>query len=171
MSTSLSEVVLAVALFGLLAGIVAPTVESSDSARLDAAAQELAATLRLAQAEAMRVGQPHGVVYNSTTQSLKVSSADPSTEPFVATSDTYHPVKKQPLTWQADWLTLSPADNIFDYGAYGNSNYLMFDAWGTPLLHIGGVYRRLKDTTLSLYIREQRKTVKIEHMTGRVVVQ
>ena len=171
MSTSLSAVVLAIALFGLLAGIVAPTVESSDTARLESAAQELATLFRLAQGEAMRSGDPHGVVFNPTDQSFKVSMVDPAVEPFTILSATYHPIRKQPLTWQPQWLNLNPGTDLFDYEIYGTSNYLMFDAWGTPLLPMGGTYRRLVDTSLALQLGNQSKSVKLLAHTGRVVVQ
>ena len=170
MSTSLSSVVLAIAFLGLLAGVVAPTVTSSDTARLESAAFELAALMRMARAESIRLGEPHGVVFNETEQSFKVSQVDATTEPFVPVATTYHVVRKQPLSFSVGWAQITPSADVFDYGVYGRTNYLMFDAWGTPVLNVGGVRRRLETSAISINLGNQSQAVQIEAHTGRVVV-
>ena len=170
MSTSLSAVVFGIALLGLLASVTAPTVQSSDQARLDTAAQELAALIRLARSEAIRLQAPHGIIYNDSNQSFQVAEVDPASEPLTVLSSTYHPVRKQPLAWQSTWLKMSPDTNVFNYGTYGDANELMFDPWGTPVLTLGGVRRLMSSSSISLSVGEQRRKVTIEAMTGRVVI-
>ena len=100
MSSSLPSVALAVVLFALLASVTTTTVSSADDARLDSAIEELASLLRLAQREAMRTGNPHGVTFNPATTSFSVAQVKTTVEPFSIVAPTYHPIRKQPLTWQ-----------------------------------------------------------------------
>ncbi len=172
MPVSLPAIVIAIALLGLVATSVQPSVRASDKSRLDSSAQQLAALFRLAQAETLRTNQEHGIVFDATQRSFSMVQADTAVEPFGTLAVAYHPVRKQPAVWQADeWLTLTPSSDVFDYSAAGMSNQLLFDAWGTPLLPIGGVRRQLAASTIVLETASHTLSVTLSPMNGRVTVQ
>ncbi len=171
MPVSLSSIVVATVLFALLASTLRPSLATSDSARLDAAAHELASLIRLAYAESIRLGVNHGVIHDPASNTFEVVQADTSSEPFTSAGVAYHPIRKQPIRWQPEsWLTYSPNSNPFGYGANGASNQLLFDAWGTPVRKVGGVNQLLSTTDITLSSGSQQRIVRLHALVGRVVV-
>ena len=172
MPFSLTSVVVGTVLFALIASAVQPSMNASDSARLETAAEELSSLFRIAQAESVRLETPHGVIFDANTKKFQVVIANTTNEPFTTLQTAYHPVRKQPLTWTPDaWISLTPISGVFDYGIHGAAEQVMFDNWGTPLLTVAGVNRQLQTTNFTLATANETRTVTLFAVIGRVTVQ
>ena len=170
MSSSLPALVVAVILLGLAAGVASTTIRSSETARLDSAAHELASLFRQTQREAMRTGIPHGVVFDPTDNSFTASQLSTVKDPFDTTEPAYHTLSKQPLVWRGSSLTISPTKKPFIYVEKSDANDVMFDSWGTPVRYQGNELIALDNTSISLGLNDHERRITIDHLTGRVKV-
>ena len=82
-------------MLGIMGAVVIPSFSSPDPERLDIAAQEIAAAMRFARSEAMRLGEPRGFTQNSSDKRIRVFRPDTGTLPWTLVYDVYHPVTKQ----------------------------------------------------------------------------
>lgn len=179
----LIELLIVVAILGMTALVALPHLASTDPARLDLAADEVADALRHARAESLRTGLPHGVLIDhggsqSAYQDFAVYRVDTAASPFGIAALVHHPVDKQPYDRslgggaQGSGLAIDSSSAPFAFVAVtGRQQHLHFDADGAPVLYQDGTPRRLLDGTVILGNGREQRTVSVAPITGRVTVQ
>ena len=133
---SLAEILIVVAILGIIAAVVVPSLSSTDPKKLELATSEVAQTLRFARSEAMRLGKPMGLSLQSTEQRIRVFSVDTSTNPWTPVYDVYHPLSKQLYDIQLAELANAAVDTVMIDASYTSScniaGNVYFDRYGTP---------------------------------------
>jgi type II secretion system protein H len=179
----LIELLLVVAILAIVALISLPRLAATDPARLDLAAQEVADALRFARAEAIRTGQVHGVLVDhdgsqAAYKDIAVYRVDTAASPFAVAALVYHPVDKQPYDRQvvagpdSRGIGFANATAPFSFDAVGGQQqHLHFDAYGTPVLMKDGTPHRLLSGAVLLSLGQERRTVSVQPVSGRVTVQ
>jgi Tfp pilus assembly protein FimT len=163
-----------VLMLGIMGAVVIPSFSSPDPERLDIAAQEIAAAIRFARSEAMRLGEPRGFTQISSQKRIRVFRPDTGTLPWTLVYDVYHPVTKQIYDITLDAHPFAKADSVVATQVYRgacNQNWkVYFDASGLPrCTDPETVLLQQYDVTLSL--GTQTRVVSLNSMTGQVSVQ
>lgn len=173
------EVLVAVLVLGILLAGLTPQLSAGNAEKLDLAASEVVAAVRFARSEAMRTGEVHAILVDETTSQITVEKTDLTTNPASAETVLYHPINKQPYTFNV--ARNSVTRNVFvDSSAvafvylwYGDRQRLMFDAAGLPV-HIdtttGNTYQ-LFQGEIALEYGDLERRVVVQPYTGRVTVQ
>lgn len=179
----LIELLIVVAILGMVALVAMPHLAATDPARLDLAAREVADALRFARSEALRTAQPHGVLVDhdaseTSYQDIAVYRVDTTASPFAIAALVYHPVDKQPYDRavgggaQGSGIRLDSASAPFAFVAVtGRQQHIHFDAGGAPVLYQSGTPQRLQDGAVLLTNGQEQRTVRVAPATGRVTVQ
>ncbi len=171
---TLVELVLVLVIISVLATVVMPTLAPGQSIKLDLAATEIAAAMRFARVEALRLGVARGFRQESTAKRVRVFSMDTQTTPATLVYDIYHPIDKQiydrnfgqqPFAFSGDMNytqsyrgTCNTPENIF------------FDAGGIPwCADPDNVLLDRFDVTLTLGANS--RVVTLHGLTGRVTIQ
>jgi prepilin-type N-terminal cleavage/methylation domain-containing protein len=171
---TLVELSLVVLILGIMAAAVVPYLISSDSGKLQVAAQEIADAMRFARSEAMRLRQPHGFRQKTSDRSIRVFRPDTGSVPWIEVYDIYHPVSKKLYDIRLDGRFFAAADSISAVREYrGTCNRVAsvyFDANGIP--------RCLEPQTVlldrfevTLKIGDHQRVVSLQPITGRVAIQ
>lgn len=172
---TLIEMLIVVSLLTLVAAIAVPAFDDNDEASLDRATSEVARAMRFAHAEAVRTGQPYGVVGNQAAQSLKVYRLDDTVNPPVVQYDVYDPQTKQlyDLRFGAGQLDAAITQIYFKFkGYFSPQTFLGFaGSSGTPKYAGFGTVYMLETGYIRLGLDGMTRTVSIAPMTGRVTVQ
>ena len=171
---SLLELVIVVAILGIVAVVAIPNLSSTDPARLDLAAEEFASAMRFARSEAMRLGSPRGFRQKSDKNKIRVFRPDTSKSPWTPIYDVYHPVSKQLYDVDLDEHPFARAGNMSHNRVYrGTCNTprkVHFDNAGVPrCLDPATVLLERYDVTLTL--GPHTRVVTLDGITGRVTVQ
>ena len=171
---TLIELVLVVVIVSALASIVLPTLAPGQSIKLDLAATEIAAAMRFARVEALRLGVARGFRQESTAKRVRVFSMDTQTTPATLVYDIYHPVDKQiydksftqqPFAFGGD-MNHTPAYR----GTCNAPENIYFDAGGIPWCADPDNVLLLRfDVTLT--IGANSLVVTLHGLTGRVTIQ
>ncbi len=170
--TSYIELVIAVTILGIVAAAAMPQLSSTDSLKLDNAANEVANAIRFAQAEATRIKISYGINTDAANERIRVYSL-PGTTP---TYDVYHPIDKKPYDIQLKTdayvagVDLVSASFAFA-GAASSSTNLDFSAEGNPKVTSAGTDYMLSSGSITLSYHGQQRIISIASMTGRVTVQ
>jgi len=175
---TLVEVLVVVAILGVVAVVAIPDLRSGGDGKLDLAAQEVAQAIRFARSESIRTGEVHGIQISENTQRTVVYKADMATSPIGMASILYHPVSKQPFDFDLDSHPLAKGVKItnsqspFLY-ATGRLKNLLFTATGIPywIVNSTGSTYPLVDGTIELGYGNGSRTVAVAPITGRVTVQ
>jgi type II secretion system protein H len=175
---TLVEVLVVVAILGIVAVAAIPDLRSGDDSRLELAAQEIAQAIRFARSEAMRTGEVHGIQISQTTQRTVVYKADMTASPVGMASILYHPVAHQPFDFDLDTRPLTKGVRIintqspFLYST-GRRKNLLFDASGHPywIVNSSGSTYPLLDGMVQLGYGNGSRSVGIAPITGRVMVR
>ncbi len=175
---TLVELVLVVIIVSALASVVLPTLAPGQSIKLDLAATEMAAAMRFARVEALRLGVARGFRQQSTAKRVRVFSMDTQTTPATLVYDIYHPIDKQlydksfaqqPFAFGGD---INHTRTYFDTGT-GTCNTpanVFFDAGGIPwCADPDNVLLERFDVTLT--IGANSRVVTLHGLTGRVTIQ
>ena len=176
---SLLELTIVVLILGLLAAAAIPSLTNSDEARLDAAANEVAAALSFARSESIRTGNVHGIEVSQITQTITVYKADLTTNPLGQDYILHHPVDKQLYQFvlaerpNLAGVSISNAQSPFDFVGQGRKTNLIFGAMGTPKWTDTGssTTYQLNEGVVDLTLGSLERTVTIAPGTGRVTVQ
>jgi prepilin-type N-terminal cleavage/methylation domain-containing protein len=170
---TLIEVLVAVAILGIVAVAAIPDFSAMDDQRLERAAIEVADAVRFARSEALRTATPHGVHGEVALQRVRVfrlvdSGGTPTPDYTVR-----NPVDKKVYHLQMDAPALGVAVDAvdFSYAGVGPQEYLGFDTTGYPVLDVAGVQRRLTGGTIILSRGVHQRTVRVAAVTGRVTVE
>ena len=176
---TLTEMLIVIALLGMVATIAIPADNNNDELKLDRAAAEVASAFRFARSEAIRTGEGHGLTVSQSTQKVTVKKYDISVVPISTLSTLTHPVDKQPYDFNVNTnkatagVTISNSTDIFNYGSEGRRRSLIFDENGVPIWIIGSDPTRhlLVDGIVELTYGNQQRRLEVSAMTGRVTVQ
>ena len=171
---SLIEMVIVVAILGVVAAIVVPSLSTGDARALDVAAQELAQAIRFARSEAIRLNEPRGFRQQSSARRVRVFSLDDGTTPPTPVYDVYHPVTRQLYDIEFDNRPFAAVNVITRSTTYrGTCNKpgnVYFDMNGAPwCADPSDVLLRQYDITLSL--AGVSRVVTLSGFSGRVTVQ
>jgi len=171
---TLLELVLVVALLGILALVVLPAVQPYDEQKLDVAAQEVAAAVRFARDEAIRTGTRHGVIVNVGSQRLQVFWLDTSALP-TRIFDVRDPLDKKLYDLQfatdPDLSGVKVTGASFYYrGRVNPTDFVGFDKRGTPKFNDSGTIRLLSNSEIKLGSGDAERIIKVAPVTGRVTV-
>ena len=175
---SLLELLAVVMILGIAATVAIPDISTTDSDKLDLAAEEIAQAVRFARSESLRTGEVHGVQISQDTQRVVAYRANLTTTPVSIGSVLYHPVSKQQLDFDVDTgsmtegVKITNAQDPFLYGM-GRRKNLLFDETGVPIWIVnstGSTYV-LQDGTVQLRYGSDSRSVRVAQITGRVTVQ
>ena len=171
---TLVELVLVVIIISALASIVLPALAPGQSIKLDLAATEMAAAMRFARVEALRLGVARGFRQESTAKRVRVFRMDTQTTPATLVYDIYHPIDKQlydksfaqqPFAFSGDM------GNTPTYrGTCNTPENIYFDAGGIPwCADPDDILLERFDVTLTLGANS--RVVTLHGLTGRVTIQ
>lgn len=174
---TLIELVVVIAILGVVALVAIPNLFSGDVKRLDVAASEVAAALRYARSEALRSGEVHGVEINHATQRVVAYKADLSTEPVGMALILTHPVDRKPYDFDFDTAVMTSGVSIGNFQKpfqffSGREMSVLFNASGLPIWidSTTSTTYPLLDGMVELDYGAQQRTVRVA-LTGRVTIE
>jgi prepilin-type N-terminal cleavage/methylation domain-containing protein len=179
----LIELMAVVAILAIVALVALPNLSATDPASLDLAAQEVADALRFARSEAIRTGQVQGVLVNydgsqTAYKDIAVYRVDTTVSPFGIAALLAHPVDKQPYNRQvvggpqSIGIRFANTTAPFTFsGVTGSQLHLHFNAYGMPILMQNGVPYRLVSGAVLLRKGQNRRSITVQPITGRVTVE
>ena len=147
---SLLELLAVVMILGIAATVAIPDISTTDSDKLDLAAEEIAQAVRFARSESLRTGEVHGVQISQDTQRVVAYRANLTTTPVSIGSVLYHPVSKQQLDFDVDTGSMTK---------------------GVTITNAQDPLRVLQDGTVQLRYGSDSRSVRVAQITGRVTVQ
>ena len=172
---TLIELLIVVGLIGLIAAAAVPALFSDDEGTLDRAADRLASAFRFAHAEAIRTGQPHGVIADQSSQFVKIYRLDDTVNPPVVHYDVYDPLSKQLYDLRFDTESLKPSVSTVYFkfqGFWQPQSFVGFaGATGTPKYNDSGTIRVLESGYIRLSHDGMTRTITVSPLTGRVTLQ
>jgi len=176
---SLLELLIVIALLALIASVAAPSFDRNDDLKLDRAAEAVAAALRFARSEAIRTGAEHGLTISQDTQKVTVQRYDMTNSPISALYTLTNPLDKQPYDFNVntargtEGVTISNADDVFNFSGLGRRRSLIFDGIGVPKWFVASTSTTylLAEAKVELSYEGRQRVVDLAPMTGRVTVQ
>jgi len=171
---TLIEILLVVAVLGIMALAVIPSVQPYKEQRLDVAASEVAAAIRFARDETLRTGKTHGVNVSATGQRLRVYWLDTSGSP-TPVYDVRNPLDKKlyDLQFGSDPALSGvkvSAVSFYYRGRVSPVDFVDFDPWSTPKYNDAGTIRLLNSGEIKLDSGGAERIIRVTPMTGRVTV-
>ncbi len=180
---SLIELTVIVAILGITALVVIPGFSSTDPQKLEQAANRVAEALRYAKREAIRTGGIRGVLVDTDDgdvlgKDIMVFEPDLNDSPFSVLAKLTHPVSKQPYDFLLEksstthGVKFASSVKPFSFeGVSGSQKSLFFTAQGAPVWVADSVLSRFTGGDIQLTYGGQVKTITIQPITGRVMVQ
>lgn len=173
------ELVIVVAILGVIAAVAVPSLSSGSDAKLRLAATEVASAIRFARSEAIRTGEGHGLTISQETQTVTVEKYDLTTSPISTLYTLSQPIDKQPYDFNVNTrsttqgVTISNSQDAFNFTGLGRGRSLIFDAYGTPkwIVGSGPTTHLLEDGVVELSLGNRQVFVNVAPITGRVTVQ
>lgn len=170
---TLTEMLLVVAIVGLVASAATITLAESDTAKLDAAASEVVSLIRFARSESIRTGTAHGVSASAASQRVRpYIRSEPLGFPVYTVRN---PVNKHLYDLQFDTdpgisdVAISTAN--FDFAGIGAQTLLGFNIDGVPKYESLGTIYLLISAEIRLSLGADERVINVAPMTGRVTVQ
>ncbi|MGF1613431.1 MAG: Tfp pilus assembly protein FimT/FimU [Gammaproteobacteria bacterium] len=180
---TLLEVLIVVAILSIVAAVSLPSLSSTDPYKLEFAAEEVSSALRFARSEALRTGQAHGVTVDRHTgdppsDELTVYHVDLGQSPFGIESILHHPVRKQVYTVRIGTgpitagISITGPGPLFHFsGLTDPQQHVHFDATGAPVYFKDAVAHRFTGGDIRLSDGKDQRWVRIQPITGRVMVR
>ena len=171
---SLLELLIVVSILGIVASVAVPDISTTNTTKLDLAAEELAEAMRFARSEAIRTGQPRGFRQQSGAKRIRVFRPDTGVSPWNPIYDVYHPVSKKLYDIDLSTHPFAEVGNLIHNRVYrGTCNRpgsVYFDSSGIPrCANPETVLLEQFDVTLNL--GKHARVVTLNTITGRVTVQ
>jgi len=171
---TLAEVLVVVAILGIVAVAAVPNFSSMDEQRVELAATEVADALRFARAEAMRTGTPHGLRASATEERAQVYRLDLAAPSPAPEYSVRHPGSKRLYDLRLDRAPYGA--DVADVGIYYDGSpvavdYLAFDANGVPRFAADAVSHTLGQAEISVRRGDASRVVAVEPVSGRVTVR
>lgn len=169
---SLTEMLVVVAIVGLVAAAAVTSLSNSDGKKLDAAANEVVSAIRFARAEAMRTGKGHGISASTSSQRIRVY-----VQGFFGTPSysVRNPVDKKLYDLRFDTdpniSDVSVTTVAIDFAGVGAQNLMGFSADGVPKYETMGNVNLLNSAEIRLGLGNDERVISVAPMTGRVTVQ
>ncbi len=169
---TLLEIILVIAILGIVAVGVIPDLSSGSPIKLDLAAEEVAEAARFARAEAIRTGTPHGINTSISNDRVRVYSLPA----LVPSYDVRHPIDKKlydiQFTSDSPMAGVDLVSAIFNFdGTSSSSSNLDFSSDGIPKYTSAGADYMLISATITLSYGNDQRLISIAPMTGRVSIQ
>ena len=147
---------------------------SSDSGKLQIAAQEFADAIRFARSEAMRLREPRGFRQINSTRAIRVFRPDTGSVPWTEIYDVYHPVSKKIYKIRLDgefFIAVDSTSSVKIYrGTCNRKPSIYFDANGIPrCLRPQTVLLDRFEVTLKL--GDHQRVVTLAPITGQVTIE
>lgn len=172
--TTLIELVAVASILAILAAIVLVRPDAGQAHQLESAAQEIAAALRFAQAEAMRSESGVGLQIESSAGRLRLFSLDESATPAVLRYDVRHPLSGHTYevslraTGTRPGVGFAPVMN-FD-ATCDDATLLLFDGDAMPRC-LEPRSAHLVDAAFALQHGSASLSVRVDGVTGRTWIQ
>ena len=151
-----------------------PSFFSSDSSKLDAAAEIQAEAMRFARTEAVRRGKPMGFRQQNGQKRMRVYSLDTSTAPWTTLFDVYHPVTKKLWDIKLDEHPFADADvvtaNRVFQGSCNTFSNVYFDDHGIALCADPETVPVVRYEVI-LTLGAETRTVSLNGFSGKVTIQ
>ena len=168
---TLLEMIVVVALIGLIGSMAVPTIGRVDHDSLERAVANTAGLVRLAREEARRSDELFGIEVDRNADRIRVFRLDQSTNPGTKVFDVYHPMSKQLAglqTNQSPYRDIQVAAmSAAEVGACSDLTSFVFDKSG--MTHcVSPTTSRLENITLELVLGEQSPVITVDPYTGRV---
>lgn len=171
---TLLEMMIVVAIIGLMAALTVPSSAPANQRKLDLAGAEVADAFRFAREEARRTGTMHGVATDIPNDLVRVFRLDEGPDPNLKVFDVYHPVTKQLYAIQ---LSGPPYNGVTLSGDGGQMVGTCNDP-GNYAFDSGGVVRcteptatRINSAYVDLTAGQLTQSVVIDSYTGRLSIQ
>lgn len=169
---SLTEMLVVVAIVGLVAAATTTSLSSSDGKQLDAAASEVASLIRFARTEAIRTGDAHGVSASVASQRIR-----PYIRGFfgIPSYTVRNPIDKN--LYDLRFNTEPGISDVLvssvqiDFAGVGAQTLLGFNADGVPKYETGGTVYMLNSAEIRLSLGNDERVINVAPVTGRVTVQ
>ncbi len=172
---TLLETLIVVAIIGMIALVVIPSLSTSDEKVLEQATNEVVQAIRHAHSEAIRSGIEHGVVIDQASQRVRLYWLDTSGGSPVPTYDIRHPLDKKlyDFNLQSDAYPARLSSVYIKYQLVAlPQNFVGFvGVTGTPKYNDSGTTRMLETATIQLEYRGETRTISVAPLTGRVDIQ
>ncbi len=171
---TLLELVIVLGILAVVALVAFPRIEATQPYRLDVAATELAAAIRFARVEAMRMASPYGVQVKPSPKKVRVFRGSGSKLAPTPVYDVLDPVSKRPYEFDFDDQATTRRLELTVVSSWSGDcddpELLGFDEAGTP--RCGDPWDVLLGTsTLTLSHAGRTRNVIVDGETGRVRVQ
>lgn len=170
---TLTEILIVVSLLSLFAAVVVPGFSSNEKSIANVASNEVVQAIRYAQSKSIRSNISHGVTFDNANKRLRVYRLDTSGIP-TAVYDIRHPVDKHlyEINFETDAYPATISSVYIKYAVVPAQNFIGFAATtGTPKFNDFGTIRLLEMATIIVSYRDEKRTINITPMTGRVTVQ
>jgi len=159
---SLTELIVIIAILGILSWLAFPKMSAMDEIKLDAAARRLAGDLRYAQSMAMSRRVIHGVLFDPALGKYTVFAPNPAT-PITDPAD-------RARTMVVDYTSRTEFKGVLVQSAtFGTTPGVTFDYFGVPR-DTAGVDLSSAGTVVLTY-QGQSDTVFVAPQTGMVTVR
>jgi len=171
---TLVEILLVIAILGVVAAVATPMFSSGDPQKLRTAAHAVANAMRYARQESIRTGTPHVFGIYLDLKRIRVYRADTTVSPWTGIYDVYDPLTRQLYEIYLEtpaYGSVNSATGSFTYqGACQAPSRVAFDAAGTPLCFRDET-STLMEYQLTLSIGASSRQVTLSGHTGRVTIQ
>jgi prepilin-type N-terminal cleavage/methylation domain-containing protein len=171
---SLLELSIVVLIMGIIAVVMIPNFSSTDSGKLDLAAQNLAESIRYARAESMRGGELYGVLKRNNQNKLVIKRVDQTASPWSFAERIANPLNKKDYIVDLAQLSSTRGVTMISDPVYratcDTPRRFYFDHQGTAwCLNPNNV--ALKTHKLTLSLNGQSREVILDGLSGRVTIQ
>ncbi|MFK8030340.1 MAG: type IV pilin protein [Gammaproteobacteria bacterium] len=168
---TLLELVMTVAVIGVIASVAVPDYRPNEELTFSIAAESIASAARFARERASLTGQAHGVSVDENVQELSVFRLDETVDPAVAVFDVYHPISKN--LYVINFAT-APLDAVIIYPPRIKSSVVCNDATSFLFDAQSNVHcldplaSRVLQVDLNFEKDGRLETVEIDGYTGRI---
>ncbi len=172
---SLVEMAAAISILLIVAAIAAPSFNGRyDNQKLDAASNKVFNALRFTRSEAIRLGVPHEIYFESTSV-IKVYRLENNGTTLIRKELSQHPLNKKDYIVDLNSVTdtsgvlFSSSGHHAVYDQIGTRTQVFFSEQGRPFFkESDGTYHRFNSGDFTLEFKNASRTISIGRMTGKI---